>query len=349
MRLFTILLAVAVVFCATHVHADSVDEEAKKLFEEGAVFFDQKDFNGAAQAFRESYRLKPAWRILFNLAQSEAAAKRYGLAINAFEKYLAEGGDEIDKIRQKEVVEELDLLRAKVGAVEILAREGTVIVIDDVERGTAPLGVSLRVAAAVEHRLVVRDGEKVLLSFSFSVNGGDSIIIDTAGMVSRVGNEPATARDDSDEVDAEPVAKVILQPDRPIAKPMETYVVNPSAQKAGKIKRLKITGLVLAATGGALLLGGTAAGIVALNINDDLSEKCEADDLCRSNNEDRLNEQMLYAHMSTVMIATGAAAATAGAILLIRSIHQTEQLTKPLTLTPVIGIGFSGVVLRSNF
>ena len=59
----------------------------------------------------------------------------YGLALEAFERYLAKGGDEIQGERQKEVLEEVDRLRRMVGSMEVTAPRSCIVLIDDVERG----------------------------------------------------------------------------------------------------------------------------------------------------------------------------------------------------------------------
>ena len=60
--------------------------EAKRYFMDG-------QFGKAAMKFREANVLKPSWKLFYNIGQCETAAKHYGLALEAFEQYLARGGD----------------------------------------------------------------------------------------------------------------------------------------------------------------------------------------------------------------------------------------------------------------
>ena len=69
------------------------EDAAIQAFERGKYHFERSEFDDAAQAFRLADSLRPNWKIRYNLAQSEAAAKRYGLALEAFEAYLAGGGE----------------------------------------------------------------------------------------------------------------------------------------------------------------------------------------------------------------------------------------------------------------
>ena len=144
-------------------------DEAKAAFEEGASLFSAGDFPAAAKAFRRAYEIKPSWRLLYNIGQSEAAAKRHGLAMDAFEKYLSQGGDDVDEARRVEVTAEVERLRTIVGTIEVTAPNDSLVEIDGIERGTTPLPGRLKVAAGVEHQVAVRKGGKVLLARTVSV------------------------------------------------------------------------------------------------------------------------------------------------------------------------------------
>ncbi|MBN2343267.1 MAG: tetratricopeptide repeat protein [Deltaproteobacteria bacterium] len=123
-----------------------VADEAKVAFDEGTSYYDSGEFEQACEAFRRAYQLKPTWKLLFNIAQAEAAAKRYGVAIQFFERYLVQAGDEISLSREEEILAELTRLKMKVGIIEVDAPEGTILYIDSLERGTAPFSAPVRVA-----------------------------------------------------------------------------------------------------------------------------------------------------------------------------------------------------------
>lgn len=103
------------------------------------------------------------WTLLFNIGQSEAAGKRYGLAYEAFEEYLSRGGNELSAERVELVRAEISRLRELIGAVKILAPSGAIVTIDGLERGSAPLAGSLKIAVAVVHTIEVHhDGVRIL-------------------------------------------------------------------------------------------------------------------------------------------------------------------------------------------
>ncbi len=123
MRVLLMTLTVGLVFSAAPcLHAD--DDEAKAAFEEGKRHFHAEEFEEAADAFRKAHELKPNWKLLFNIGQSEAAAKRFGLALEAFETYLAQGGDEVQVDRRDEVLSEIKQFRDMTGFLELEGRVG---------------------------------------------------------------------------------------------------------------------------------------------------------------------------------------------------------------------------------
>ena len=82
-------IAIFIVVASWMVAAPSLGQErdeAAKMFDQGKKHFNEGAFVQAAGAFRKANELRPNWKLLFNIAQSEAAAKRYGLALEAFEE-----------------------------------------------------------------------------------------------------------------------------------------------------------------------------------------------------------------------------------------------------------------------
>ncbi len=158
---------------ATPLVAGADTDHAKAAFAEGGTLFDGGQFAEAALAFRSAYAFAPHWKLLYNIGQCEAAARRYGLALDVFEQYLAEGGDEVDAERRDEVLAEIDRLRRMVGGFDIEAPAGSVVLVDGEERGRTPLPGRLRLAAGVEHLVVIMSGGEVLLERKVRIGGGE--------------------------------------------------------------------------------------------------------------------------------------------------------------------------------
>jgi len=177
MRAVVFALVAAVSLSAGSAYAKSKDE-AREAFKKGVGHFEAGRFEAAVTAFREAHELSPSWRIQYNIGQCEAALKRYGPAIEAFEVYLSEGGDEIEAVRQDEVLKELERLRMKVGSLEVRGPDGIKVLIDGVERGQTPLGVGVRVAAGREHELTLAEGDSVVMTRKFKVGGGQTMVVE---------------------------------------------------------------------------------------------------------------------------------------------------------------------------
>ena len=281
--------------------------------------FTGERYEEAAQAFRKAYELKPSWKLFFNIGQSEAAAKRSGLALEAFESYLAQGGDDVPEARREEVLVEVERLRKMVGMAKIHAPEGATVFVDGVKRGEASLLGKFPVAAGVKHTIwAVVDGNK-LPQKVFKVTGGDTVTVD---LVEEVEKGPA-----SDDPDSEPI--------------------DPGKSDDGS-SRMTTIGWVAVGVGGALLLGGAITGGMALNLDSDLDNDCE-DEHCLSNRQpdiDKLNNLSLTAD---ILIGVGAAAAATGIVLLIVGHKKKGENEEPVALVPALAPGFAGAVVQGRF
>src|SRR5258705_11845271 len=69
---------------------DAVTERARRGFQEGVKFFDQKRFEEARAAFLQAYALKHHPAVLLNLAQSEIRSGHPLEAARHFSGYLRE-------------------------------------------------------------------------------------------------------------------------------------------------------------------------------------------------------------------------------------------------------------------
>lgn len=180
-------------------YSGTCDEEGSHVerYKEGVELFRNSRFLEASRAFREAYEMKPSWKLWFNIAQSEASAKRYGRAVAAFELYLVEGGDEVPEGRREVVLQELKRLRPIVGVIEVDPKipHGAEVFIDDETWGTVPLEDPIRVGAQ-KHLVTVKMGEEVLVERRLTVPGQGSVTI-------FLRSGPGDAPDDAGPVDTE--------------------------------------------------------------------------------------------------------------------------------------------------
>ena len=97
-----------------------ITEDARQHFSAGVALLKDPDgakYEDAYREFKAAYASSPSWKILGNLALCAFKLERDGEAIDAYEKYLNEGGTNIDPGERKQV--ETDLKTLKTGAVPL--------------------------------------------------------------------------------------------------------------------------------------------------------------------------------------------------------------------------------------
>ncbi len=185
-------------------------EKARVAFKQGVEHYEAGRHEKALEAFEEVDRLRPTWKIYYNIGQCRAVLKHYGRAIEAFEQYLAEGGDDVPNARRDEVLSELRRLREMVGNLEVKAPSGAVVIVDGEERGHAPLPGRLRLVAGVNHTVVIKKGDDVLLDRTVRVGGGESIVIEVETTQELlVEKEPELEAIKESPVEKEPESRVL--------------------------------------------------------------------------------------------------------------------------------------------
>lgn len=182
MKISAWLIVLAATLAPWAPAADEVSAEAMKSFREGVKAFNVEEYETAVKLFRTAYELNPSWKIFYNIGQCEAALKRYGLAIEAFERYLALGGDEVSADRRDDVLAELSRLRQLVGGVKVRGPDGLAIIVDGVRRGETPLGMAIVVTAGSPHTVRLERAGAVLLEEEITVRGGATYDLDASAV-----------------------------------------------------------------------------------------------------------------------------------------------------------------------
>ena len=322
--LLAVSCGIAIATAGTASWAQGEAAAAKKAFAQGSKLFDKGDFPAAADAFREANRLNPSWKLFYNIGQAEAAAKHYGLALEAFERYLAEGGDEVAPDRNDEVITEIKRLRELVGSVEIKAPEGAAIFVDDFESGTAPLPGAIKLAAGVDHAIRAQKDGAELESRTVRVGGGDTIVVELG------------------------LQKPVEGPAPVPAAGAEQRAPTPSTSKGSPIETW---GWVTLGVGAAVAIAGGVVGGMALSLDKQLQDDCTGNQ-CGPAQHDDLGKRDSLGFASTVLIVSGAAVAATGAVLLIVGYKKAETNDAPgaeVSLVPAAGPGYAGAAFAGRF
>jgi hypothetical protein len=307
-------------------------EDAETLYKRGVELFNKGDFKEAAQSFRSAYELRPSWRIFYNIAQSEASAKRYGLALEAFESYLTGGGDEIEFDRKEAVLAELDRLRKMVGSLEVKTKEGATIFVDGVERGEAPLIGKLAVSASQEHTTyAVIDGKETKKK-RFKIRGGDTLAV-------HIGDEKTS---NAEKPDATP------QGDRP---PRTRYEqIDTSTPSDDKPAPLAITGGIFAGLGAGALIAGIVTGVRTNKLDESLKKDCP-DGNCPASLNDKIDKMENTRFATNVLLISGGTLAAAGVAMLVVHLVKRKKSRRAATvmLAPDIGEASLGFHILKRF
>lgn len=119
---------------------EAAGADAYASWERGKKFFKEGDYVAAMVQFKRAYEIAPNYQVLYNIGQTARELKNYSEGLRALEKYLAEGGAEIDPERRKNVEGWVADLKEKVASVTITTNvEGVEIAVDDVVVGKTPL------------------------------------------------------------------------------------------------------------------------------------------------------------------------------------------------------------------
>jgi hypothetical protein len=312
--LLVALVAGSILSISLVSHAETDDEKAKAAFEFGKAWFNEGKYAEAADAFRRAYKLKPSWKLFYNIGQCEAAAKRYELALEAFEKYLSQGGDDVPKERQGEVRTEIKRLRDLVGYIEVDAPDGAVVIVDGIERDRVPLHGPIAIAAGVNHEVVVERKGTVLLTRTIRIGGDKTIRI---------------------------LAEETKQEDR------VDHEGNEPRREGEKVDGLRLAGWMTAGLGGALLVASAATGGKAMSMNGDLKDVCP-DNECPSNYWDDMDKMHNLGVATNVMLVFGSIALATGTTMIIFS-YRDDEAKGEIAALPLAGPEFIGASIQGRF
>lgn len=148
--------------------------EADAHFRRGIELYKESDFAAALIEFRRAYEIDPKYQALYNIGETYFQLQDYANALKTLDKYLKDGGAQIQPARREEVQKEIDKLRTRVASVDVTTNVPDVeIAVDDVVVGRTPLPAPLVVSAGRRKVTATRAG-KPPVSQILEIAGGDS-------------------------------------------------------------------------------------------------------------------------------------------------------------------------------
>lgn len=330
----------------------AAEKEARNAFHQGTAHFRNEEYDQAAAAFRRSYELNPSWKILYNIAQSEAAAKNYGLSLEAFEKFLTEGGDDIPESRQLEVIEEIGKLKTKVGVLNIEAPPNCLVLIDGRRRGQTPVVQKIRVAVAKEHSVVVQSGDEILLEQKITLGSGELRTLSVSngpgenGIIADSESRHSNSVTDSDG-DRKNSATSIADFEDTGKPPVKQ--VNDSRRKSRSLKLNSVLAWGLIGIGGAAILTGGVTGIAAYSKKKELMDECPEKDQCPPESQPTIDSGTNLVTATAVLLPIGSALAVAGVSLIFWRRHREKVQSSNMRFALLKNRHFTGVSIEGRF
>lgn len=142
------------------------DEGAEAAFKRGFELFEEGNYQAALVEFKQAYKMSPNYKMLYNIGLVSKQLNDYAGALDAFTRYLNDGGTNVVVSRRVEVNQEIQKLRNRVAQVSIkVDRPGAEISVDGASVGTSPLATPLTLnigRVRVAARLNDRTDEKVI-------------------------------------------------------------------------------------------------------------------------------------------------------------------------------------------
>ncbi|HVW29510.1 MAG TPA: hypothetical protein VHC69_29300 [Polyangiaceae bacterium] len=334
--------ALTLALLAPSARADDVpvSDSARQHFKTGVAYIQDPDgarYEEAYREFKAAYADSPSWKILGNLGISAMKLERDGEAIDAFEKYLAQGGSQIDAAERAQM--ERDLLTTKAGVV----------------------GISIKVSPAAG---VVITDERDPLAGRPVTNRYDVAPDGTLQAGIRRGRHKITASldgyvDQTWELDAEPgpaqTHEFTLQP-TPVAQPAVGQPVGASVApvKEQPMSRPLSTPVIVAGIStGAFLVGTAVVGGLALSKGSDfkklndgqhVAEAKSAHDSAQTLNivgDTLLGVTVVGAVVTTILYFNRPYVAASG--------PDTGPTARRFDVTPVIGTNGGGMTMSGAF
>jgi len=189
--------ALTLICASTHALGDDQQDEARVHYTQGVDLYKDGKFEQASIAFERAYEIAPSYKILWNIGQVQNELGHYAAALDAYRRYLADGGDEVPAERRAEAEAEIERLTALVGEIVIDTEvEGATVFVDEKRQGDTPLDGPV-LADIGEHEVLVKVGGDEIHREVVRVAGGKAVVVAVRAQSDGASGEPAVAAEDT--------------------------------------------------------------------------------------------------------------------------------------------------------
>jgi len=120
--------------------APSDVEQARLHFTQATKLYKDGDFDAALVQFERAYEVKPHFKVLYNIGQTYFQLRQYVEARDAMQRYVREGGTQIDAERLAAVSKDLADLEKRIAYLTVTANvTSAAVLVDGKKVGNTPL------------------------------------------------------------------------------------------------------------------------------------------------------------------------------------------------------------------
>lgn len=148
-------------------------EQARLHFTQGTKLYKDGDFDAALVQFERAYDVKPNYKVLYNIGQAYFQLRQYVEARDAMDRYVREGGNQIDAERLAQVNKDIADLQRRIARVRISVNvEGASVLVDGKKQGVTPLPGPIDVSEG-QRTVSIEAPNRGVLQRLVRVAGGD--------------------------------------------------------------------------------------------------------------------------------------------------------------------------------
>ena len=237
-------------------------EEARKHYYRALQLADDGQLEGAIVEFRRSYDLTHHFAVLYNIGQVFVTLAKPVEAVDAYERYLADGGEKIAAARRADVEKEIARQKARIATLEIRGLpEGAMVRLDGKDLAKAPISAPVRVGVGT-HAIAASAEGYDSAETEVTVAGEDWQVVELA-LAKHVVEAPPRAP--VVEQKLLPVDSLALSPE--VSTPVADALVA-SPMKHRPVSNTRIVGIVSGAVGVAVIAAGTVCGLLVKGRHD---------------------------------------------------------------------------------
>ena len=287
--------------------------EARTQFRMGVELYDGDKYDQAAIAFARAYELKPSYMILYNIAQTENQLGNYTAALDAYQRYLKDGGDNIGKKRLPQIEAEIERLNTLVGTITITGEEeGAFVFIDSRAEGNTPLSGPILVDIGEHEVLVKHNGIEVHRQVVKVAGGADVAVHWTPPPEVKPASDPTMTSEEEEN------------------KRVWTWVS-------------------LGVAGAAGIAGGVIGGVALSGKNDIVDNHCFDDNHCLASQADERDRVKNLSITADVLYGVAGAAFVAAVILFFVEPNMGDEEEEPIVAAPMITDDSAGIAITGRF